>query len=464
MSWLLLFFAALASAATPAFERRFEEIRKSATPQQLYAFLYDLPKGGDLHHHFGLAIPPEGWFERATAEPRMRGDEFYTRLRISFCPDDTGPPVRFHTVQRATWQKFSDCRKADYTPLASLSAELRAQWISSLKLDRPGEGRHEFFEAIVHRVSELTRDPNVVLDLMADTLKRYGAEGLRYLESQVNASGFRDPDGNPIDPDRGAELIRARMAQPDVRSSGVTVRFLSVFLRYHPQAEANLERAYAFVDRHRDLWVGINFAGREDNDKGYPLRFLDTFRKMRRTYSGIGLSIHAGEKDAPGRQVRETLLLGADRIGHGVNLISDPDTMLLMRNNRFLVEVQLISNRLLEYTPDLSKHPFPEYLRMGIPVCLNTDDPGAWDSNLTDEYYTAVKTFNLTWREVVTLGRNSLAYSFAEPDLKARLLKDYEAAVERFETKYSAEDWREAVGRVRAVSSGYAERNFGVRF
>ncbi|MEJ1972057.1 MAG: hypothetical protein WDM96_06160 [Lacunisphaera sp.] len=61
-----------------------------------------------------------------------------------------------------------------------------------------------------------------------------------------------------------------------------------------------------------------------------------------------------------------------------------------------LVEINLISNRLLEYTPDLAKHPFPEYLRTGIPVCLNTDDRGMWDSNLTDEYYTAVTTFNLS--------------------------------------------------------------------
>lgn len=49
-------------------------------------------------------------------------------------------------------------------------------------------------------------------------------------------------------------------------------------------------------------------AGREDNDKGYALRFLETFRKLRRTYSGIGLSIHGGEVDSPGSQVRDTLL------------------------------------------------------------------------------------------------------------------------------------------------------------
>ncbi|MFQ5790889.1 MAG: hypothetical protein ACE5JI_10485 [Acidobacteriota bacterium] len=108
-----------------------------------------------------------------------------------------------------------------------------------------------------------------------------------------------------------------------------------------------------------DRWVGVNLVGREDNDKGYPLRFLDTFRKMRRRYSGIGLAIHGGEVDEPNRHVRDTLLLGATRIGHSVNLITDPDTLLLMRGGRYLVEVSLVSNQLLGYTPNLDEHPFP---------------------------------------------------------------------------------------------------------
>jgi adenosine deaminase CECR1 len=56
-----------------------------------------------------------------------------------------------------------------------------------------------------------------------------------------------------------------------------------------------VEDAYAFVDRHRDLWVGINMAGREDNEKGYPSRFLSVYRKMMGKYPTISLSI-------PGRQ------------------------------------------------------------------------------------------------------------------------------------------------------------------
>ena len=137
--------------------------------------------------------------------------------------------------------------------------------------------------------------------------------------------------------------------------------------------------------------------------------------------------------------------------------------MLLMRNGKNLVEINLISNRLLEYTPDLTKHPFPEYLRFGIPVCLNTDDAGVWDSDIVDEYYTAVKTFNLSWPEIVQMGRDSLTYSFAQPDVKERMLREYDAAVRKFEKKYSTE-WPRALSGVKPVSSGYAARNFHVSF
>jgi len=299
---------------------------------------------------------------------------------------------------------------------------------------------------------------------LAVNLKRYGAQGLRYLETQMGVSNYQDQEGVPVDSERVAQLFRERLSQPDVKAMGIPVRFLITIIRFAPNAEENLKKAYDFVDRHRDLWVGINMAGREDNDKGYALRFLETYREMRRKYSGIQLSIHAGEKDSPGREVRDTLLLGATRIGHGVNLITDPDTMLLMRNGKNLVEINLISNRLLEYTPDLAKHPFPEYLRFGIPVCLNTDDSGVWDSDIVDEYYTAVKTFNLTWPEIVQMGRDSLAYSFAQSDVKERMLRDYDAAIRKFEKKYGGMDWPSALSDVKPVSSGYARRNFQISY
>jgi hypothetical protein len=146
----------------------------------------------------------------------------------------------------------------------------------------------------------------------------------------------------------------------------------------------------------------------------------------------------------------------------------DPATLLvLQQSRRTLVEVNLISNRLLEYTPDLSQHPFPEYLRTGVPVCLNTDDRGMWDSNLTDEYYTAVTQSRLSWDEIVQLGRHSLAHSFVQPAVKAKLLADYDSRVAAFERRYAAGSVADALARlaaVKPVAYGYTRRTWGLEF
>src|SRR5205814_4691400 len=57
-------------AAAASFDAHFETIKKAAGKAQLYAFLYDLPKGGDLHHHLGLSFTAEQWYAAATDPKR----------------------------------------------------------------------------------------------------------------------------------------------------------------------------------------------------------------------------------------------------------------------------------------------------------------------------------------------------------------------------------------------------------
>jgi adenosine deaminase CECR1 len=445
------------------FSSRFEAIRESGSPAELYAFLFALPKGGDLHHHNGLSIYASVWYAAATSPKTLLRNAFYTMTQLGNCPETLDTQPRFYTIQRSHFQHLSACQQSLYQPLTSLTPTLRAAWISSLVLDGPNEGRDEFFERIVPRFGDLSRDPWLLADAMVENMRLFGAEGVRYIEAQTPIGNFIDAAGNPVAPEDANRILCDRLREPDAIATGVNMRFQAVVIRFAPDAEQRLEALYAWVAAHRDQWVGINMAGREDNDKGYPLRFLSTYRKMRRQYSDIPLSIHAGEKDSPGHEVRDTLLLGASRIGHGVNLITDPDTMLLMRNNRYLVEINLVSNHLLGYTPDTALHPFPEYLRFGIPVCLNTDDRGSWDSNMTDEYFTAVTTFHLTWTEIVALGRNSLLYSFEEQPLKEKMVRDYDAAVTAFETKYDTTNWREALKKIKPLFSGYAKRTWSLQ-
>ncbi len=429
----LVVAAALALAARPlgraqasgpeSFASTFARFVQSATDQELYQFLWAMPKGGDIHMHFGLSSWASEWWEEGK-------DRYYTRIRVSGCKIESAP-LLYANLPRAEWEKLTPCERSEFVPLHEASRDV---WISALTVDQPGEGRDEFFERIVPRVSGLNRDTDTAYRVLRRSLARWQRENIRYIEMMALP--------------RDAASVEALKRLAD--SSPVPVRFQGLFIRFAPDAEQRLLQVADFIAANREHWVGINMAGREDNDKGYALRFLEPFREMRRRHHGIRISLHAGEVDSPGPQVRDTLKLGAERIGHGINLISDPEGMLLAKNGRVLIEVNLISNRLLEYVNDPALHPALEYLRFGIPVCLNSDDQGSWDSSLTDEYFVAVRSLGLSWDELVAMGRASIDYSFAPYGLKSQLRADYDAALAAF----PASDWR----RVRPEPSGYARR------
>jgi adenosine deaminase CECR1 len=471
--------AALLSAASveassvdtpaPAENRWFEEVKKTATPEQLYTFLYAMPKGGDLHNHLTGAALSEWMWDAALAQEK-HGYIYYTKVSIRNCApygsNEFGAEpylMLFRNLAAVNHAKLDECQRSEFKRLQDLDARQKQGWLDSLRLDRAYEGRNEFFGAHWQRMNDLYTNPYWIAEILYRNMEAFGKEGLLYLETQQGINGMRRPDGSEISLDEAATVIRARLAAPDAKATGVEVRLQNAVLRFAPNAEEQTRGYYAINDAYRDLFVGINFVGREDDDKGHPLRFLTTLRELRHKYPDINLAIHAGEVDEPNRHVRDTLLLGAKRIGHGVNLITDPDTMLLMRNGPYMVEINLISNLLLEYVNDYSQHPFPEYLRTGIPVALSTDDRGMWDSNMTDEFFVAVREFNLSWTEIVQMGRNSLSHSFADEPTKQRLLAEYDKRIAAFVAQFRKASWG-ALRNVKPVTYSFTCKRYSVCF
>lgn len=413
------------------FAARWEKLKATLTESQMRALLTRMPKGGDLHNHHEYSLPMRTVLDLAS---KRKSDSYYTRIRISKCAGEADP-LLFTTVRRINYQSLARCVREDYKALDALTSAERDAWVSAVTMDRPEEGRDELFDRIVRRLEELEKDPALMAELLVEQQRLYAKENILYLETQLDPRGFRRADGTVMPSDEGANVIRQRLRQPDSLETGVTVRMQVSVVRFQADAEARLRDAFDFVHRNRDLWVSVNLVGHEQTAGGGADRFLAVFRDLRRRYPDIPLALHGGESDRPGREVRDTLLLGAKRVGHGINLISDPETMLaLSLSGRVLIEINLRSNQFLGYVPDLDKHPFPEYLRMGIPVCLNTDDRGAFKgSTLTDEYILAVKHFNLSWTEIRQIGRWSLEFAFVEPDVRARLLAEFDSRLRRFE-------------------------------
>jgi adenosine deaminase CECR1 len=435
-----------------AAEAWFEQVKATATPAQLYRFLYAMPKGGDLHNHLTGAVRSE-WFWDAAMAAQARGYVYYTRVRIENCApyghDEFGPAralLLFKNIQASSYAKLDACGKSEFKRLQDLDAREKQGWLDSMRLDQPYEGRNEFFDAIWDRINDLLQNPYLICDILLRNMQAFGREGVVYLETQQGAEGAVKPDGSPYSVDEVVTIYRQFLASAPAKATRVEVRFQNALLRFTPDAEQHLRTLYAITDRYRDLYVGVNMVGREDNEKGYPLRFLPTLRELRHKYPDINLSIHAGENDEPNSHIRDTLLLGAKRIGHGVNLIKDPETMLRMRYGPYMVEINLISNLLLEYVSDYSQHPFPEYLRIGIPVALSTDDRGMWDSNMSDEFYVATKEFNLSWEEILELSHNSLRYAFVDEPTKQRLLAGYDERIAEFTQAFKKTGWASLEG------------------
>ncbi len=445
----------------------FEQVKKQGTKEDIYRFLYALPKAGDIHHHLGGGILPDVMFDVATDTRRNGGQRFFTRYRVDtsagrlpFVPDYTSQLTQWLTIHETTYNKLPSDQQAQFKAMEDLSTDERAAWEMSIVLDKNGEQVHEFFEYHWPRLGALLTSVDVMTEALLVNMEQFGREKLRYIELQDGFDTWTDANGEVLPPEVANAIWKEKLRSPAARATGVEVRFQVIVLRFAPNALQRVEDAFKWLDSERDLWVGINMAGREDNNDGHPRRFTQTYDQMLRKYAGIGISIHAGESQKFDSHIFDTLRLGSHRIGHGINLFRDEPTFQMMRGGPHLIEINLVSNHLLGYVPDVLTHPFPLYLRQGIPCCLNTDDRGMWSSNMTDEYYSAVAYHNVSWKELDQMARLSLTESFAPPDVKAELLAGYEADLQTFTDQVMSRGWKNVCDATDATTHLYGERFF----
>ena len=132
----------------------------------------------------------------------------------------------------------------------------------------------------------------------------------------------------------------------------------------------------------------------------------------------IYVHVHAGEIGEPDQVWSALKDLGANRIGHGVQAARDPRLIEYLREHAVGLDVCLTSNlRTRAWTP-LSQHPFPLLYRRGVPVTLNTDDPGLFRTSLTQEYLKASRIFGLTARDLQRIALQAVRCSFLPHDAK----------------------------------------------
>jgi len=134
---------------------------------------------------------------------------------------------------------------------------------------------------------------------------------------------------------------------------------------------------------------------------------------------GLHKLMHAGEIGGPDK-IREAIeLLGAERIGHGIAAINDPELMDLLAERKTPLEICPESNmktaalarQLRREDVKLEDHPLPKLLRHGIPVVLSTDDPAMFHTTLQQEYANAAR-MGLQEHELARIVEMGFEHSF----------------------------------------------------
>jgi adenosine deaminase len=128
---------------------------------------------------------------------------------------------------------------------------------------------------------------------------------------------------------------------------------------------------------------------------------------------------HAGELAGP-ESVRGALdVLHADRIGHGVRAVEDPDLVRRLADEQVPCDVSVASNLALGLYPSIREHAIGTLVEAGVPVTINTDDPLMFGSTLLEEY-TAIRDA-LGWSDDVmaAIAATSIQVSGAPAALKS---------------------------------------------
>lgn len=348
-----------------------------------------------------------------------------------------------------TYNRLSPEDQVMFVRMADWSANgsHRRDSLRRLLTQQAEEPISEFFMTIFDRKVEIETNPAFEQELLRNVLEGYRKNGVNYVELRIEPFGRRkspsgedDPNAYLAELNTVVDLFNEVSIKENKEAEVVMVRFVVQVPRDEPgNARTNgpILKVFALAqndDEQGDRVVGVDLSGLErvERTKGTPADFQKAFAEAKQLYPRVHMALHAGESNERTPHVRDSLLLGAERIGHGLNLRLDPfDTMGLAKSRPILIEICLNSNRLLYKVP-INDHSFRSYLAEGLKMSLNTDDGGIFETTITDEFAAAVQAFDLTWQQVEELCENSLLYAFCSDRDKKELLATWKRRWEYF--------------------------------
>jgi len=231
------------------------------------------------------------------------------------------------------------------------------------------------------------RSPEIIDRITRETIADAAADNVRYLELRFTPVALSRAESFPLAEVMDWVVTAANEAEKQYQ---VKTRLIASVNRQE-SLDLAAEVARLAADRRDKGIVGLDLAGNEAQHTGLP--FAGLFQEARQM--GLHITIHAGEW-AGAENVRMAIQeLEAERIGHGVRVLEDPEVVVLARERYIPFEVCITSNLQSGVVPTNTVHPFPRMLSLGLNATIHTDDPSISQITLGNEYSYACENLRL---------------------------------------------------------------------
>ncbi len=420
----------------------FPLVREEYMKTDLYEFLLTIPKGAVLHVH-----------------PSAMGDYFALFDSVSgrsdcyFNPASESFRLFLDSIPGDEWLSVPQLLTS-----APDHAAMRDSLIDYIVIDESDEFREDIwaeFESIFGRVHGLLADPDAGTHYIYQAFYNYAVnENVQHIElrSHTPSAG-------------GVEFYQGIVDSLAGQGIDITLRIVYCDSRYLYPGETidgfrnriteSMKSAADLIALYPGIVVGADVYSEED--KGATAYYMAPMMEEAREYSmaeygfELPLYLHDGESSFPSgvpdspvsltgpypgtvnNNMIDAYLLGAERVGHGIELAKLPELASMYASEGIPLEICPISNQVLGYVPDLRNHPAILLMRSGIRISINPDDPAIFGSGgVTCDFVVAVLAWDLSLADLKCLIMNSIEDAAMTEEEKAELMDSWEIRWDEF--------------------------------
>lgn len=450
--------------------RRTAQLYKSfiqATPvntAQLNLFFSQMPKGGDLHHHYSGSIYAETYLEwvkqkgywinkktlkvdtKKTANSitvdELNADAMLFRKLLGLW-SDLDFYNHFHLQPPPDLNFFNTF--GYFGPVSGPPFDTGLQILKQRAIDENVQYIETMLKTVSYKLKNTTFDkkarkavPEPDCDCEKAVFKTFDAFVKNNIKKDKNFNKAVTDYVTMVD-----ALNKKLNTQPDFHMAFQTYATRSAT----PAVMFSKLYAGFSVANQSPHVVGVNIVGPENGHvalQDYTLHMY-MFRYLKKKFPNVKTAMHAGELVLGLVRPKQLLfhinqavnIAEANRIGHGIDIFHEQkpfELLKTMKQKNIAVEINLTSNEFILGVKD-GMHPIHIYKKAGVPFVISTDDSGVSRNNLTKEYVLLAQRYKPDYKSIKRYVMNSIDYSFLDEARKNALKVQLKSKFSAFERK-----------------------------